>query len=759
MHTLSPLDFSTALLHAMIAKSPLALSLLAAGAIAGTSRDMWRALADAAFWFPSEALQSGQRLYQSDPNVDTLLRVLQFRIAAAGQRATDTVSIIERTIEVIDALPTGEQATSNAAISYTAFLMTFDVPIPSKTALHMISRLMDLVETDQELKQTWANFEAAQRQHHDPLAGLTAGQVFFSMRVSQINGIDDLAVLLDALETLDVTKRTHLLATFGDETLQLADVLIGGAWWRDVSNDRLDADRAIATLRRAVELGREWKADHLVRAAFIGISVLYDEYKRDSESALNVLEEAAKEIDADDPKVLNQHAKVLYTLKRYQPALNVFTGVLLNSRLPTVERIFSSRLAGICAAHTGDWKSAEDLFVGGATTAKANKLEQVMAVGLMADAAFARWKQDKRSEALSLYAEVLNELELIPLDQDPRNRRLHATIRHCVGWIDTSGRIAGQDPLTEPPPGVCSNPDPQKGFKDLQIVPMAAIWGLLGAIDVRLQTGLGLMKLAEEKHANDIPILMRLHERLARYEALWKEHDISNAVSVIVEFIETYTYRKQIQGAFDDLLMQAGGVVPLAHDYWAAEENRASVLFKLLALAILATAKDPTSELPLARWREDLRIFGISGTDVENVFKALNGDATLEIKVFLDQAAASLYQVREASLSPQDLFSCHFRLLNFLTFGDWGEFVRDGYSNMVASQWLDVAENQKFALRSPSVYSPLLKAKCQETGLTGYAMAASILDIAATAIGARIAESGKQFLSRVKAGEFPIQGI
>ncbi|MDZ4345452.1 MAG: hypothetical protein U1E51_23800, partial [Candidatus Binatia bacterium] len=184
--TLSPHDFSTALVHGMIAKSAAALGRLALGALRGASRDVWLSLADAAFWFPSAALQPGQRLCENDANVETLLRVLQFRIAAAGKRINEALAILDRTIELIDSLPKGKPAALNATISYSAFLISVDIPIPPQKAIDMISRLMDLRETDSTLKQAWDNFDVAQRQRDNPLAGLSADQVLFSMRVSQV---------------------------------------------------------------------------------------------------------------------------------------------------------------------------------------------------------------------------------------------------------------------------------------------------------------------------------------------------------------------------------------------------------------------------------------------------------------------------------------------------------------------------------------------------------------------------------------------
>lgn len=761
--TLSPHDFSTALVHAIIAKSGIALGRLAAGAMIRASRDAWRALADAAFWFPSMALQSGQRLYEADASVDALLRVLQFKIAAAGQRVSEALAIADRAIELVGSLPPGKLATSNAAIIYSTLLMTTDIAIRPQKSIEMVSRLMDLREGDEELQKIWGNFEAAQEQLKVPLSGSTVPQVLFTIRATAITGINDLDSLLDALENLDAVKRAHLLIAFKENVFGLADVVVGSAWWRDASKDRLDANRGIAVLRRAIDLGRKWEVEELVRAAFVAIAVLYDEYKQDSGLALSVLEEAAKELDINDPKLVNQRAKVLYTLKQYQPALDSFRAALSNSRLPIVERIFSSRLAAICAARTGDWKGAEDLFIGGASAAKTTNVQHIMAVGLMADAAFAQWKQGQTREALIRYAEVLNELESIPLDDNLHNRYLHASVRHCLAWIDTRTVVlSGDKPITgfvEPGPGTCSNPDPHTGIKDLRIAPMPAIWGLLGTIDTRLGIGLGLMKLAEERYKTELPILIHLHQRFAKYEALWKGSEFSSAVPVIVGLIEATNCQRHIQGSLADSLMQIGQIPHLGEDYWADANNRTSILFNLLSLAILATARHSDSQLPLQRWQDDLQALGISGPDIESFFNVLSSNRNITAEEFVLQAASALHRIREASVSPHDLFRHHFRLLNFLTSGDWGTYTGDEFSNMVARQWLNVAENQRFALRNPSIYGPLLQEKCSKSGPSGYAKAALILEIAANATGVNVSASGKQFLSRLRAGEFPVRDI
>jgi len=111
-----------------------------------------------------------------------------------------------------------------------------------------------------------------------------------------------------------------------------------------------------------------------------------------------------------------------------------------------------------------------------------------------------------------------------------------------------------------------------------------------------------------------------------------------------------------------------------------------------------------------------------------------------------------LYRIREMSSSPQELFVYHFRLLNALTPGDWGLYAGDALAELVSRQWHYITENQRFALRSPSFYCPILQESCKGSSLKGYEKVASILKNASAAADVKVAESGMKFLSRVMEG-------
>jgi tetratricopeptide (TPR) repeat protein len=741
-----------------LAKSERGLVQLAKG-IMFSEPEALRAVGDVVSWMPAMALEPGQQLYRENSMVDLILRLAQYRITVASRQGEKALAIIDRTFELLDQAKHVSLQKMNSILAYFVFLNTIEIPIPPRSSIDMLSRLMDLGKNKKIFSKILKNFE---KRHKPgiPLAGLSIFQTFFSFEVARITGLDDLNELLDALECLNPEKRTHLIYAFRhkDKDFVLADLLIGNAWLRDASGDRLNVTKAITVLRRVLELGRVWQVKALIRAAYVAISVIHDEYGNASQAALDVLDEADAELGIGDARVLNQRAKVLFHLKKDHDALALFERVIKSDDLAKVEKVFTCRLAGITATRLGNWDMAERLFLLGATKANQIDLLHGMSVGLKADAAFARWKQARVVEALTLYADVLKSLESIPFDKDLKSRHLHAVVRHSLAWIHGADRRMADQKMVEPQPGACSNQDPHEGLKDLRIVDLSSVWGLLGNIDTKLGTGLGLAQLASERAGGKLPLLIRIDERVAKYEVLWKSGDVLGTVSIIVGMIEGINCRKQFEeSVFDD--WQVGEIPALPFDYWSDPSNRGYLLFILLSIGVLATSRDLKTPPPVARWRKDMEALGIHGEEVERFFNLLDGKEAVKDGGLLEEAAFALFKIREVTISPTDLFICHFRLLNALASGNWGCFTGNAFADLVSRQWLEVAEHQKFALRSPSFYVPILVTRCKKTDISGYAKAGSILETAADATGTHLAQSGMEFLKRVKIGETLVKRV
>ena len=584
------------------------------------------------------------------------------------------------------------------------------------------------------------------------LVGYRFSQNLFTLEAARISGIDDLAELLEALDALNADKRQRLIEVWENSTVKLAQFLIRSSWWKDASRDLLNIRKALTTFRRAIDLGKAWSSLSLVRSSYVEMSILYDEYDNTPNNALAVLDEATAVFGQVDAHLLKQRAMVLFHRKNYQEAVALFDQALAGEDLDNVERTFAGRTGGIAAARSSNWESAERFFLTAASAAEETNDVNSMAVGLKADAAFARWKQGRHTDALRLYAEVLELLEEMPIDEDLQRRHVHATVRHCLAWIDNRTRGTSEASIAEPPPGACSNPEPYEGLKDHSITEMSAVWGLLRNIDTSLGTGLNLTHQAEQRSNGALPLIIRLGDRAAHYEALWNGTDLPRAVSIVIGCLESDMCFKQLNANRSDG-WAPGEIPPLPDGYWEDQDNRAYLLFSLIAAGVLALHLYPVRLLPVEEWMHDMRSHNAAGADVDRFLALLTGTERRADGSLLEEAALALRRIREETLPPNHLFICHFKLFNALYSGEWGKYAGTSLAKIVAAQWLNVSENHRFALTSPGLYAPLLREKCEDTRRDGLAKVASILKTAAVAAGVGLAESAIECLTQVERGE------
>ena len=325
---------------------------------------------------------------------------------------------------------------------------------------------------------------------------------------------------------------------------------------------------------------------------------------------------------------------------------------------------------------------------------------------------------------------------------------MNAVVSHSLLWIYHTDDANGNN-IAEPLPGVCSNQEPHEGFKDLEIKDMSTIWGMLGSIDTKLGTGLQLAKMAKERCGGKLPLLMESSQRYSSYQALFKNINVASAIRVFIEMYESLQFIKTMEDKKLDGWATTE-IPPLPVDYWSFPDKREDLLHRLLSVAIIATCYDLNAPLPLDNWQNDLAAYGIKGPEVDQFVDIITGKVQPKADEFLQTAANCLYRLREQTLSPNDLFVVHFRLLNFLAQGEWGNYSGKPFANLLSQKWQHVADHQKFALNSPKLYVQMLHEKCADTSLSGYSKAASILEVAASATSVRLATSGLQFLSQIK---------
>jgi tetratricopeptide (TPR) repeat protein len=745
--TMTSFEFGTALMHALLAKSDWALLLLAKGAL-DFDREISSAMSDTVFWFPAMALESGQYL-STNPAADFMLRLAQFRIAVAGRQADTALIIIDRVLELVEQIEPEEVATLSEGMAYGLFLNTFDVPIPPGRVIHMLARLMDLEESNDYLAEIAQNFR-----HDDTpnlgFTGLSPCQLLFTFEANRVSGIDDLDELLDALSMLNDRKQQGLLEVFENGDKQFAPLLIGASWWKDASRDALNIPQALATFRKAIRLGQAGSSPSLVRASYVAMAVIHDEYADAPDDALATLDEATEAFGTADAYLLKQRAMVLFHQQKYKEAAASYGLALAGDGLDNVESAYAGRTGALAAAYSDDWNAAERFFLMGASAAeKLTDLKTIVA-GLKADAAFARWKQGCHADALRLYAEVLALLEDIPIDENLQTRHVHAAVRYCLGWIAMGRREMSETTLPAPRPGTCSNPEPHESLKDSLLIDVSAAWGLLENISTRFGVELDLPHQAEQESQRTLPLIVRVMDRMARYDdTLLDGTDLSRAVSIFIGMVEASISLNQAHATQSDR-WAANDITPLPNGYWEDQSNRAGILLFLIAAGVLATCLYPDNPLPVDEWLDDMQSHNIAGPDVDHFFALLTG-ADRETDGSLEEAVLALHRIRNETLTLSELCVCHLWLLQALYPADkLGKPVGNALAKIVKAQWLKASENQRFALISPSLYAPMLKVKCEDTSRSGFSQVASILKTSTAATGVSLAPSGFAFLTQIE---------
>ena len=735
-------EVGTAFFHAFMAKHTTALAKLAYS-ISTTDSKSTYLLYDAMSWFTLVGLEDGQKILPENPSIDLMLRLAQYKLITSAPESDKAIAVIERIEETLNEIELPELKLSSEALAYGMVLNTLEVQIPSSTVIRMLSRMIDLAEENLVFKDITDSFSFEKGQVDLPRLGENKpAQVLFSYQGVRVNGLDDLSELVASLDALPSNKREHLLMVC-DSDIDFASLLVNRAWWKEVKDGALDVNKALQIFDLTVMKSREWKVPELTKACLVAMSVIQDEYGYSTERALEVLDAADQEFP-DEASLVNQRAKVLFHANRDSEALPIAYKALKLPDLSNIEFVFCCRVAGIAAAKSGDWAEAERLFLLGANKAMHSSIQKNMGIGLMADAAFALWKQKKYENSLSLFANTIDLLGTIQLSEDIRIRHLHATVRHSISWIHFNS--IGEHPadFVEPLPGMCSNQEPHKGIKDHRIVDISATWELLVITERILELDIGIKKRSQDATGGKKPLLIEGYDRTIAFESIFKNKDFENLIPKLIGMLEALHHSKTLGKGEEDVWSKVD-IPQLPHGYWKNTENGTKACHYVLKASVICTADNQAIPLPIERWRTDLADANALGDDVAQFLNVLNG-ANPDDSLF-QQAAAAIFALRSRTLAPVGLWKCSFRLLNALM--DEKLWVETAIEALLITHWLFAVNNQRFAFSSPSLSCLAIERCCLDQSLSGLAKIAAVLDIAIPYLNIRLSTDAKQMIERI----------
>jgi hypothetical protein len=154
--------------------------------------------------------------------------------------------------------------------------------------------------------------------------------------------------------------------------------------------------------------------------------------------------------------------------------------------------------------------------------------------------------------------------------------------------------------------------------------------------------------------------------------------------------------------------------------------------------------------IPVDRWRRDMFELGMLPVETERLLHVLSTDRTEATESLYDHAAYAVSLLRaEEHPAPKNLFMCFFWLLNAL--GQVDQWVSTSLEDIAVKHWTYAADFQRFAFVSPSTNCELIKGKCAEQTIHGYAKVAAILEVAAAGLRIQLSADSMEMLKELKA--------
>ena len=400
--TIDASDFDTIMIHAIAGKVPQILAMLGLSVLLADSPV--EKLAEHLLLF--RLFSTDVPIYPEDSFASGILRLTQFKLAAATDAGNKIPDIVAALFNEISNIPEGEPRRALEAMAVPTVLSTRGVANYLENWVALLLRFKAMVEADELLQGLVANVEDAV-----DVASSSFFGALFSIGGARLASVERLERVINALDKLDADERALLLTPI-DSTLSDYDVFINDPWSAQRHSEAFDAADAAHRYRRMAEKTRSWGIRPLTLQCLVAQAVMLDEYQNNKEGALAVLEEAVATL-GDDIILSRAIAKVHYHHDEHGTALEIVRSIAdqVGGDSP-VERVFALREAAISAAQCDEWSQAEQWFLDAQSAAKLVQVDDmhVMAVGLGADSAVAALETGNVNRALTRLAEAVEAL-------------------------------------------------------------------------------------------------------------------------------------------------------------------------------------------------------------------------------------------------------------------------------------------------------------------------------------------------------------
>lgn len=726
--------------HAFVGKHRHIL-LIAVTGIMTAAEDIRKVLLNELSWFLAFDPKPGQLLFE-DPHVNFALRLLQFRIAIAVDPAK-AEPIAERwNQELVNCIPQ-ELYLYERFLYVLNLLLFFQAPIRPKRLIACFVEMEELLRALPELRKRMAalklppSVDSPRSDISDP------AKLFFVFAVNRCTDAIFLKELINEIVQVPADLRSRMLSIFSD-SISNATMLIDRVWLSESKKNNPNWESCLTIFRNVAEKSRKWGISNLAYAVTRGTAIILDEYLRESEKAIAVIDAVENELGLSHV-TQDERATILYNNKDYHRALEIWQEMLRRIGNLPIEydiTIWTCRKAAISAAMTDDWSLAAQLFLQGYDKAKQTNILWATA-GLMADAAFAHWKAGQHAQLLTTLQRTLTLLESLPAPEtDFISFAMRKNIGFIILWIKNSLAGSQNENYAEPYAGMCSNPEPNARLRELPSTLIEYCWIMLADIEHELSAGQNIYNIVcnrfdTSEYAVAQVLLRVLHIRVSIAQAQYEDIPLQ-----AFHCARATTMCR----ASSDPLIAAKALVYNQNFQLAMTPEEMNFAEHILVTALICAVKHKQSETALTAWRAAVNIkpqlqplssFLSSATATMSLPLA---EARKQMRNpalgWHVQTLSALRLTTDSDTRPDDIFQAHGFLLRCIQKNVIKKEASSCLADLVTTNWIHQLQFPVL-LKSPMFIVPVISKACQSNS-RGFKKIAEVLLAASTAISTKV---------------------
>ena len=716
-------------------------------------------------WFMPFNVENGQKLYPKNNFLNYLLRQLQFDIAEElkPRHAVKIAELIERELEDWTEEKEEDRVSSKPSVILvflTKTLLCVNVPFPLKQAFNRTLQLIELIEDN----NFFPSHPEYQRQFETKADKLLDPRYFIYPLPIRCKTPESVIELLTLIEEAGLADSHPIRQLFSGNGF-IAGLLVDVIWLRESEKDSPNWDSALESLDWVIEYSLRNNTETFGVAAFIGKAIVYQEYLKDTDKALQTLDEGEKLYGYSNLLLEDYRAKVFYYQKDYEAAFNLWKTVLPQiSNDPAVSRSTSFREAQICAERMGNWNEASkfalmgeqasrfDWFDNEIIKERGNKPFDLVTLEYKADYALAEWKAGNKETAVGEFFRITKRFNDIPDPQENIKVNIfYKRVGHTIGWMSMETKspegASNEVKFHEPPAGVFSNPEITDEIKDevsnSPFQPITNLMYLLASLEYRLDLGDEIFKEFEGFVSNEGGININLGFNSLLIKHALRDLKVENLINQVVNYSKVMSdYLKLVE-----------------HNPANFELEEILKSF-LLAALINAVAQNNTNLLPLDIWKDDLSSCFPENASIFNFLdfiKETEDLSTGELANCLQNTAeppdkrliAAVRLSNVKLLDPNTRFFSNVVLLisGYLT--SIKEEISLSIERMIAEAWTGVVKTQRFYINSPNYYAPKILSVCNDNSANGISKAAKILIEVRNAVSVPVSNSVLENLQKL----------